>query len=69
MNATFDRSPGEYLAYLGVYREVYDAVKEVSPQTLVFPTFQYEQLLGVTPGRSRTRRAGSGWRTSANAWT
>ena len=49
VNATYDRSPGAYLAYLGVYREVYDAVKEVSPETLVFPTFQYEQLLGVTP--------------------
>ncbi len=49
VNATFDRSPAEYEAYLGVYREVYDAVKEISPRTLVFPTFQYEQLLGVTP--------------------
>ena len=49
VNATFDRSPAEYEAYLGVYREVYDAVKEVSPRTLVFPTFQFEQLLGVTP--------------------
>ena len=49
VNATFDRSPGEYGAYLGVYREVYQAVKEASPQTLVFPTFQYEQLLGATP--------------------
>ena len=49
VNATFDRSPGEYAAFLGVYREVYEAVKEASPQTLVFPTFQYEQLLGATP--------------------
>lgn len=49
VNATYDRSPGEYLAYLEVYRRVYDAVKELSPQTLVFPTFQYEQLLGATP--------------------
>lgn len=49
VNATFDRSPAEYEAYLAVYREVYDAIKEVSPRTLVFPTFQYEQLLGVTP--------------------
>lgn len=49
VNATSDRSPAEYEAYLGVYREVYDAVKEVSPRTLVFPTFQFEQLLGVTP--------------------
>ena len=49
VNATFDRSAAEYEAYLGVYREVYDVVKQVSPRTLVFPTFQYEQLLGVTP--------------------
>ena len=49
VNATFDRSQEEYEAYLDVYREVYDAVKEVSPRTLVFPTFQFEQLLGVTP--------------------
>ena len=49
VNATFDRARGEYLAYLGVYAKVYDAVKEASPETLVFATFQYEQLLGVTP--------------------
>ena len=49
VNATFDRSAAEYEAYLGVYRDIYDVVKQVSPRTLVFPTFQYEQLLGVTP--------------------
>ena len=50
VNATFDSlAPASTSPTSVVYREVYDAVKEVSPQTLVFPTFQYEQLLGVTP--------------------
>ena len=49
VNATFERAPAQYAAYLEAYREAYDAVKEVSPETAVFATFQYEQLLGVVP--------------------
>ncbi len=49
VNMTADSAPDEYAAYLAVYREAYDAVKEISPDTLIFATFQYERLLGVTP--------------------
>ena len=49
VNATFERSPSQYRAFLGAYGEAYRAVKAVSPETLVFATFQYEQLLGVVP--------------------
>ena len=49
VNATFERAPGQYEAYLDAYVEAYDAVKEASPQTVVFATFQYEQLLGIVP--------------------
>ena len=49
INATFERSPAQYGAFVAAYREAYDAVKEISPGTLVFATFQYEQLLGVVP--------------------
>ena len=49
VNATFERAPRQYGAYLEAYRAAYDAVKEVSPETVVFATFQYEQLLGLVP--------------------
>ena len=49
INATFERSPAQYQAFLAAYWEAYRAVKTVSPKTLVFATFQYEQLLGVVP--------------------
>lgn len=49
VNATFERSPATYLSYVAAYREAYDAVKAVAPETLVFPSFQYEELLGVIP--------------------
>ncbi len=49
INSTFERSPTQYQAFLSAYREAYRAVKAVSPETLVFATFQYEQLLGVVP--------------------
>lgn len=49
INATFERSPAQYQAFLAAYREAYVTVKRVSPATQVFATFQYEQLLGVVP--------------------
>lgn len=32
---------------LSLYTEAYDAVKAISEDTLVFPTFQYENMLGI----------------------
>ena len=49
INATFERSPTQYTAFLAAYHEAYAAVKTASPDTLVFATFQYEQLLGEVP--------------------
>ena len=49
VNSAFERNPDSYRAFVDAYAEAYAAVKEASPTTLVFPTFQYEQLLGVVP--------------------
>jgi hypothetical protein len=45
------RGDAAFRSFVSVYFEAYDAVKEVSPNTQVFPTFQYENLLGVLGGR------------------
>ncbi len=49
VNATYERNPEGYFAFLDAYREAYDAVKRASPQTKVMVTLQYEELLGVVP--------------------
>ena len=49
VNTTFERNPEGYLAFVEAYKEAYDAVKAVSPGTIVFPGFQYEELLGILP--------------------
>lgn len=49
VNATYERNPDGYFAFLDAYQEAYAAVKEASPQTQVFVTFQYEEFLGVVP--------------------
>ena len=49
VNVAFERNPAGYQAFVEAYHEVYDEVKAASPNTLVFPTFQYEQLLGLIP--------------------
>ncbi|MSP22150.1 MAG: hypothetical protein EXR66_03920 [Dehalococcoidia bacterium] len=47
VNAAFEANPQAYEAYREAYAEAYAEVKAASPTTLVFPTFQYEQLLGL----------------------
>jgi hypothetical protein len=49
VNAAFEANPEGYAAYLEAYKEAYNEVKAAVPNTLVFPSFQYEQLLGVIP--------------------
>ncbi len=49
VNATYERNPAQYQRFLDAYRAAYDAVKASSPETQVFASFQYEQLLGVIP--------------------
>jgi hypothetical protein len=41
------RGDGSFRNFLSLYFEAYDAVKSVSPDTKVFPTFQYENMLGL----------------------
>ena len=49
VNAAFERNPSGYEAFVDAYREAYRQVKEASPETLVFVSFQFEQLLGLIP--------------------
>jgi hypothetical protein len=49
VNAAFEQNPEAYEAYREAYAEAYAEVKSASPTTIVFPTFQYEQLLGLIP--------------------
>jgi hypothetical protein len=42
-----NRGDASFRNFISLYFEAYDAVKEVSPDTKVFPTFQYENLLGL----------------------
>jgi len=41
------RGDAAFRNFQSLYFEAYDAVKEMSPSTLVFPTFQYEDLQGI----------------------
>ncbi len=49
VNAAFEADPEAYAAFREAYNEAYDVVKAAVPATLVFPSFQYEQLLGAIP--------------------
>jgi hypothetical protein len=42
-----NRGDASFRNFVSLYFEAYDAVKAVSPGTQVFPTFQYENLLGI----------------------
>ncbi len=46
INMLYDRAPEQFEAFVSLYAEAYDAVKEQSPETKVFPTFQLEDLEG-----------------------
>src|SRR3989338_3346983 len=41
------RGDGAFRNFVSLYFEAYDAAKAVSPDTLVFPVFQYEDMLGI----------------------
>jgi hypothetical protein len=49
VNAAYESNPEGYAAFREAYAEAYAEVKAASPSTMVFPTFQYEQLLGLIP--------------------
>lgn len=46
INRYYEEDPGGFEAYVKLYAEMYDAIKTISPQTLVFPIFQYEKIRG-----------------------
>jgi hypothetical protein len=47
----FNRRGDEaFRTFQSLYFQAYDAVKSVSPDTLVFPTFQYEDMIGLLSG-------------------
>ncbi|MEX0781681.1 MAG: hypothetical protein WD557_03455 [Dehalococcoidia bacterium] len=46
INMLYHRSPAQFDAFVSLYAEAYDAVKEQSANTKVFPTFQLEDLEG-----------------------
>jgi hypothetical protein len=48
------RGDGSFRNFLSLYFEAYDAVKSVSRDTRVFPTFQYEDMLGLLDTGSPT---------------
>jgi len=49
VNVTFEHGPDAYQQFVEIYREIYDVLQEVSPETQVLTSFQYEELLGVIP--------------------
>jgi hypothetical protein len=53
------RGDGPFRNFQSVYFEAYDAVKRASPNTLVFPTFQYEGMIGALRSGERAQVAWS----------
>jgi hypothetical protein len=49
VNSYERQNPDDFAQFVSLYAEAYDAVKEQSPDTLVFPTFQLEDMTGRLP--------------------
>lgn len=49
MNLYYHHQPGDFEAFTSLYDETYRRVKDVSPNTLVTVTFQYEDLQAELP--------------------
>lgn len=49
VNMIYEKSPDAFQAFVALYSQAYDTVKEISPGTALFVTFQYEDLLGLFP--------------------
>jgi hypothetical protein len=47
INMLYERSRPQFEAFLSLYREAYAAVRQASPATRIFPTFQLEDLQGL----------------------
>jgi hypothetical protein len=49
MNLYYDKNKDDLADFVSLYGEAYDRVKEISPDTQVTVTFQYEDLQGILP--------------------
>lgn len=47
INMLYERAPGQFDAFVSLYKDAYDVAKAASPKTKVFPTFQLEDLKGM----------------------
>lgn len=50
IDTLYRKDPTGFADFVSLFGEVYGAIKEVSPNTRVFTTFQYEQLIGLRGG-------------------
>lgn len=53
MNLYNDKNKDDLTNFLSLYSEAYDRVKEISPDTQVTVTFQYEDLQGILPAEDK----------------
>lgn len=49
VNQYFQRNPADFDRFVSLYEEAYDVIKAEAPETLIFPTFQLEELQGRLP--------------------
>jgi len=49
INGYQQHHPEDFERFVLIYHEAYEAIKEISPETMVFPTFQFEELQGRLP--------------------
>jgi len=52
VSSYYHENPADFEHFVSLYNETYSLVKEASPDTIVFPTFHYEEFLGVLPWHS-----------------
>ncbi len=52
VNYYYQSNQKDFANFVSLYKETYDEIKRVSPQTKVFVTFQYEALQGLQKGSS-----------------
>ncbi len=57
INTYADAHPEDFAYFLSLYREVRAAIKQASPETRVFVTFQWEDLNNLFPGGNEGRAA------------
>lgn len=50
VNSVYLKSPGDYPPFVDFFQDAYDAVKTVSPDTVVFTVFQLERMKGLHGG-------------------